>query len=33
MLRNTHFQDYWLVDPSYKLWVREFGDKNAFCSY
>ena len=33
MPRNTHFQDYWLTDPSFKLWVRKSFDKTAFCSY
>ena len=33
MPRNTHFQDYWLTDPSLKLWVRKSDDKTAFCSY
>ena len=33
MPRNTHFQDYWLTDPSFKLWLRKSFDKTAFCSY
>ena len=33
MLRNTHFQDYWLTDPSFKLWVRKSDHKTAFRSY
>ena len=33
MHRNTHFQDYWLTDPSFKLWERKSDDKTAFCSY
>ena len=33
MPRNTHFQDYWLTDPSFKLWIRKSFDKTAFCSY
>ena len=32
MPRNTHFQDYWLTDRSFKLWVRKSGEKTAFCS-
>ena len=32
MPRNTHFQDYWLTDPSFKLWVRKSDDKTPFCS-
>ena len=27
------FQDYWLTDPSFKLWLRKCDDKTAFCSY
>ena len=27
MPRNTHFQDYWLTDPSFKFWVRKSDDK------
>ena len=33
MRRSTHFQDYWLIDASFKLWVRKSDDKTAFCSY
>ena len=33
MHRNTHFQDYWLTDPSFKLWEKKSDDKTAFCSY
>ena len=27
MPRNTHFQDYWLTNPSFKFWVRKSDDK------
>ena len=30
MPRNTHFQDYGLTDPSFKLWVRKSDDKTTF---
>ena len=33
MSRNISFQDYWLTDPSFKLWVRKSDDKTAICSY
>ena len=33
MRRSTHFQDYWLIDASFKLWVRKSNNKAGFCSY
>ena len=33
MPKNTYFQDYWLTDPSFKLWVRKSDNKTTFCSY
>ena len=33
MPKNTYFQDYWLTDPSFKLWVRKSANKTTFCSY
>ena len=32
MPRNTHFQDYWLADPNFKLWLRKSDERTAFCS-
>ena len=31
MPRNTHFQDYWLTDPTFKLWLRKSDERTAFC--
>ena len=30
MARNTHFQDYWLTDPSLKFWIRKADHETAF---
>ena len=26
---DTPFQDYWLTDPNFKLWIRKSDDKTA----